>query len=238
MSDAAGWQRAHRLAGFDACFVPYLRWLMRGNVAGLWLRSGDAFPAHGGYVAVANHHSWWDGFVPYLLHHTREATQPFGLMMSQRELRRFPYFRLGGAFSIDAASIRAALPSVLYAASEAQQGAAIWIFPDGVLRPPLIAPAFTSGFVHIARDAGVPIVPVAMRFLMLAKQRPEVFVAIGPPVSANRRDARALGQGAVVELLDAIDRDVREDAVARRYRLVVRGASGVDDRLAPPSRRP
>ncbi len=111
-------------------------------------------------------------------------------MMSDAELRRFAFFRWAGAFSVDASSPRAARAAVLYAGEQAQQGAGVWIFPQGVLGRGTAPSAFTSGFVHAARAANAPIVPVAMVFRMLDKQRPEAFVDIGQPLDAGQRDAQ------------------------------------------------
>jgi 1-acyl-sn-glycerol-3-phosphate acyltransferase len=226
------WQRVARAAGFDTFFSWYVRRLIAGEFAAVWLREGNAFPERGGYVAVANHHSWWDGFIPYALHHARRARQPFALMMSDAELRRFPYFRACGVFSIDASSVRAARESVLYASELARAGAAVWIFPDGVLRGPSAPLAFTSGFEHAAIGASVPVVPVAMRFVMLDKQRPEVFVAIGEPL-APARGLRESARRAVEALLRAIDEDL-SSLQRSRYRAVLTGRKGVDERVALP----
>lgn len=213
----------------------YLRRLMRRSFAALWVRGAD-LPRDRGYVAVANHHSWWDGFIPYLLHRQGSASeQPFRIMMSDAELQRFPYFRFGGAFSVDPSTTRRAYASISYAAAQAHQGAAVWIFPDGTLRPPSATPAFTSGFVHAARLAGVPIVPVAMRLLFLDRQRPEVFVERGQPIDARARDARECAQQAVTAMLESIDDDLARDGRAS-FALAFAGHAGVDDRLALPRR--
>lgn len=227
----ASWQQAHRLRGFDACFTWYLHRLVRGSFASVWVAGMQHVPRIGGYVAAANHHSWWDGLIPYLVHRLARAPQPFALMMSDAELRRFPYFRFGGAFSIDARSVRAAREAIAYAAQEARSGAAVWIFPDGVLEPPGSALHFTSGFVHAARDGGVPIVPAAMRFVMRSQQRPEAFVRFGAPLAADRT-AAVRAQSAVQELLAEIDRAIAADRVHAEFSRVVAGVRGVDDRLA------
>ena len=229
------WQRARRLRGFDSCFTFYLRSLVRSSFARVWTSGVETLPEHGGYVAAANHHSWWDGLVPYLLHRVQQPQRPFALMMSDAELRRFPYFRFGGAFSVDASSVRAASEAIAYAADEARGGAAVWIYPDGILMPPAAPPRFTGGFVHAARAAGVPIVPVAMRFVMLQRQRPEAFVRFGAPLAATR-DARELAQDAVEQLLGEIDAAIERGSIQRTFTCALTGKSGVDDRLAVAAR--
>lgn len=221
------WKRAHPLSGFDVCFGWYLRGLLRRSFARIFC-SGESQLPPGGYVAAANHNGWWDGLIPYFLHHERRAAGAFSLMMSDAELRRFPFFRLGGAFSVDTASVRAAREAILYAGARARSGAAVWIYPDGVLRPPGSHLCFTSGFVHAARAAQRPIVPVALRYAMLARDRPEAFVAFGVPHDANARGAQASVQNDVAELLARIDDDIREGSF-ERYRVALVGRAGADD---------
>lgn len=228
--ERARWRRAHRIRGFESCFTFYLHGLIRRNFSRVWSAGSDALPA-GGYVAAANHHSWWDGLIPYYLHRLQQRDRPFAIMMSDRELRRFPYFRFGGAFSVDARSVRAAREAILYAAQEARAGAAVWIFPEGELRAPTAPLSFTSGFAHAAREADVPIVPVAMRFVMRARQRPEAFVRFGAPLPAGRAAQRGV-QDEVAAMLDAIDRAIECDSVEREFSLVTAGRAGADDVLA------
>ena len=226
----SGWQRAHRLNGFDWFFTRYVRRLARSSFAGIWVRGAANVPDRG-YIAAANHHSWWDGFVPYLLHHGERPASPFRIMMSDAELRRFPYFRFAGAFSVDPSSARRAREAIVYAGEEARRGAAVWMFPDGVLRPACSLPHFTSGFVHAAREGEVRILPVAMRFLFLDRQRPEVFVEFGTPLDPKGRSAREEAQGAVTRMLARIDGDV-ERFGRDGFELALGGRAGVDDRVA------
>jgi 1-acyl-sn-glycerol-3-phosphate acyltransferase len=230
MPESARWQRARRVAGFETCFTWYLRGLVRRSFEGVWV-AGEAQLPRGGSIVAANHHSWWDGLIPYLVHRLRDPRAPFAIMMSDAELRRFPYFRMGGAFSVDARSVRAAREAVLYAADEARAGAAVWIFPDGVLRPQHAPQHFTAGFAHAARAAGVPAVPAAMRFVMRTAQRPEAFIRFGTPFAAGR-DAAARAQHEVELLLAEIDDAIATDTVRERFRCAIEGRPGVDDRLA------
>ncbi len=229
---ATRWQRARRVAGFERVFLVYLRWLLRRSFATVWLRNGATPLPPGGFVAVANHVSWWDGFVPYVLQRCLEPRRPFNVLMSDAELRRFPFFRWAGAFSVDASSPRAALAAILYAGAQARAGAGVWIFPQGVLGRGTTPGTFTSGFVHAARAGGAPIVPVALYFTMLDKQRPEAFVDVAPALDAQRRDARLLTQAIVEERVARIAHDIAAGSIEARYYPLVRAAAGVDQRIA------
>ena len=153
-------------------------------------------------------------------------------MMSDEELRRFPFFRWGGAFSVDATSVRASLPAIRYAASEARNGAGVWIFPRGHFERSVDPAGWTSGFVHAARAGGVAIVPIAMRFIMMERQRPEVFVDMAPPIDPRSRDARVDTAHIVAERLQHIDEIVARDDVREHFRPFIGGARGVDGHVA------
>ncbi len=228
----ARWQRTRRVPGFERFFFVYLRWLLRRSFATVWLRRSATPLPRGGYVAAANHSSWWDGFVPYVLHRSLDPQHPFGVLMSDAELRRFPFFRWAGAFSIDASTPRAARASILYAGAQAESGAGVWIFPQGVLAWGATTGTFTSGFVHAARAAKAPIVPVALYFTMLDKQRAEAFVDVAEALDAERRDARMLTQRIVEERVSRIARDIDARSVDTRYRPLLRAAPGIDQRIA------
>ena len=232
MSAPLGWQTARRVPGFEAVFSQYLRWLVRRSFSTVWVhRDAAPFPSSG-YVAAANHSSWWDGFIPYLLHRKSLPHAPFALMMSDEELRRFPFFRWGGAFSVDATSARRSLPAIRYAASEARNGAGVWMFPRGRFEQSVAPAAWTSGFLHAARTAAVPIVPVAMRFRMTEKQRPDAFVDIAPAVEAFSRNARAATARVVAERLQRIDDIVAYDGAHDEFLPFLGGARGVDGHVA------
>ena len=218
-------------AGFIAVFERYLQWLVRRSFRGVWLRADARLPP-GGFVAAANHTSWWDGFVPFLAQRRIARATPFAVMMDESQLRRFPFFRLGGAFSVDPSRPRDAYASVQYAASLARSGAGVWIFPEGRIAPPGSRRRFTYGYLHAAREACVPIVPVALRYTMLDAQRPDAFIEFGEPC-----DPAAAGvEERVPERIDSLLLQLNEalargDARAARTRLFPPGR-GIDDAVA------
>lgn len=230
MNDAQ-WQRARRVPGFEHAFAMYLRHLLRKNFATIYVRA-DAHPfPSGGYVGIGNHTSWWDGFIPFALHRVANPGRPFAIMMQDQQLRRFPFFRFGGAFSVDASSIRRAKPSIDYAAELAASGCGVWIFPQGDIRPAFEPLHFSSGFAHAAARARVPVVPCAMRFVQRSSQRPDALVDIGEPFASAARGTAREAQARVAELLARMDADLLDDAVESRYNALVSGGRGVDDRV-------
>ncbi|HET7813811.1 MAG TPA: lysophospholipid acyltransferase family protein [Candidatus Baltobacteraceae bacterium] len=215
-------------SGFRLCFERYLAWLLRRSFRGVWIARDAAFPP-GGFIAIANHSSWWDGFVPYALQRRVAPQTPFALMMASSQLRRFPYFRLGGAFGVDPARKRAAFASVEHAAASARSGAGVWIFPQGAIRPPYEPLRFARGYLHAARRADVPIVPVAIRLTMMEAQRPDAFVEIGEPLDPHDAECATRAPAAVRALLFSLDLDIARGTVFRNRSSLFERAAGVDD---------
>jgi 1-acyl-sn-glycerol-3-phosphate acyltransferase len=204
---------------FEPLFDIYTKRLLRRSfhsvlVAGA--HHGDTLDRNIPIILYANHCSWWDGIVPYYL--SREL---FGLdayaMMEKRQLDRYRFFRWIGAFPVVREDPREAWRSVRYAASLfSTPGRAVWIFPQGEIRPAGTRPlGFSTGIGHLVRMVGrVQAVPIAFRYEFRLEQRPDCFVAIGPPVffdtGAMPREATALLERVMTDLLDRLQTSVHD----------------------------
>jgi 1-acyl-sn-glycerol-3-phosphate acyltransferase len=197
---------ARPLHGFDATFGRYLQWLLRRSFRGVWVRE-DATVPDGGFIAVANHTSWWDGFLPYAAQRAIAPTVPFFVMMTEEQLRRYWFFRYGGAFSIDAGSPRDCVRSIDFAARSASGGGGVWIYPQGRLENG-DPERFYPGYLHAARAAGKPVVACAVRLAFVEAQRPDAFVEFAAPIDPCDRDAGSTVLAAVRASLQRIDRDL------------------------------
>lgn len=223
----------YRNRPFERFFTRYTTWLLRRSFAVIWL-ANDASPLpSGGYVAAANHSSWWDGFVGGFLHKRADRARDFAVMMSEPELRRFPFFAWLGAFPIDTATLRSAYRAVVRASEEARAGAGVWIFPQGEIARGSGWPPFRGGFALAAVRAGVPVVPVAIRYAMRERQRPEVFVHVGEPMKGSEtRSLAAACEAAVRDLLATIDECIANDVVESTFAPVLRENLGIDARIS------
>jgi len=142
------------------------------------------------YIFMSNHQSNFD--IPVLLAHLPVQFR----WLAKAELFHIPVFgramRGAGYISIDRADREAAFKSLGEASEAIRKGVAIMIFPegtrslDGTLKP------FKKGGFVLAVDAGVPIVPVAIRgtHAIMAKRtwiiRPrDVAVEVGEPIDTS-----------------------------------------------------
>ena len=196
-----------------------IRGSIRGHLGGVWVRG--ALP-EGGAVLAPNHGSWWDG---YLLRELAWAVgTDFRVTMTERQLARFPFLRRLGA--LGAGEVRAATRA-------AREGAWVVVFPEGALQPPGPLGALRPGAGWVARAAGVPLVPVAVRVVLRGRQFPEAYLRFGPVVE------EAGLRGALTRELAALDSDLAASDPERPlggYLRVTRGRESDQERLDLPSR--
>lgn len=141
-----------------------IRRSVRRELRGVWLRG--QLP-QGGAVLAPNHHSWWDGYV------LGEVSWTFGeranLLMDEVQLARFPFFRSLGV--LGAGEVR---PALRRAKSEW-----LWVFPEGHMNAPGGLGKLRPGAEWLARAAGVPLVPLALRVVLRGQEHPEAYLRIG-----------------------------------------------------------
>ena len=192
-----------------------LRRSVEGQLRGVWVRG--ALPA-GAAIIAPNHHSWWDGYVLHSLCHA--LRHRFRVLMTGRQLAAFPYLRRIGA--LPDAAIRPAL-------REAQTGAWVVVFAEGLVRPAGPLGALQPGAGWLARRAGVPLVPVALRVVMRGQQQPEAYLRFGAATTAEGLASALAGE---LALLDAelLSSDP-EQPLAGYLKVVGRGGSQ-NERLA------
>lgn len=139
---------------------------------------------------VANHSNWWDGGLAFLV--SRALGLRFRILMDARQLARYGFFRRIGARPLRRDPPRAARLDLLAAVAELRGDTGLWIFPQGVRRPPAERPLRCErGAAELVRTAPGPlrICPVALRYAFVGEQRPEAFALVGEewlPVSAER----------------------------------------------------
>jgi 1-acyl-sn-glycerol-3-phosphate acyltransferase len=153
---------------------------VRASFRGLWVR-GALPAAEGGLLVYLNHSSFWDGFVVHQL--GQLAGWDAYAMMEEANLARYPFHARLGAFSVRRGDPRSALETLRHARAVLRRpGAAVVVFPEGELRPgqgPLLP--FSRGVEVLARAAGVRCVPVAVRYVFLEHEHPDILVEVGTP---------------------------------------------------------
>jgi 1-acyl-sn-glycerol-3-phosphate acyltransferase len=214
--------RAHK-GGLPTWAVEaYLRRKMRGAFRGLWLRG--ALPSGSeGRLVYCNHTNWWDGFVVHAL--AQCAGWDAYCLMEEKNLERYRFLTRIGAFSVHPGRAGSALASLRYAMGLLQEKrAAVVLFPEGEIRPFGEAPLHLQRGVEVlARAAGAPCLPVAIRYAFFEHEKPDVLLEVGaahPPTSLSAF-AEALGR-CVLSLQSVTRLD--------GFRNVLAGRAGVAER--------
>ena len=172
-------------------FQSLIRHTLRKGLRGVYLRGTLPDPA---VILAPNHHSWWDGYLMGEL--CWQHRHLFHLMMLDRQLQKYSFFRLLGVISEK--QVREALKGL-------KAGHHLVIFPEGALRPAGQVQGVQNGVGWLARQSGCPVVPVAIRTVLRGHQHPEAYINIGLPCAADALQEQlnmllteldtALGQG-------------------------------------------
>lgn len=198
---------------------------------------------------IANHPSWWDGYLALLL--ARSYGRPRWLMIEEAQLRRYRFFSWAGGFSVDRADPRESARSIAYAAQllATEPRAFVGIFPQAEITPSAVRPvAFHAGAAHIVRRATadgqtVGVLPIAWELVFRGEQHPEVFIHTGPILRFDRTTARDVAevrarcQAALTCAMDAVAADLRREDFSA-YRTILRGSGGINDLFDRTLRRP
>lgn len=105
-------------------------------------------------LLIANHFSWWDGFLMYYINHKLLKKQ-FHVMVLEETVKKIGFFKYLGAFSVSK-GLRDAIKSIIYAAELLNDpDNLVLIFPQGELHSNFVdAMAFEKGITRIAEKSG------------------------------------------------------------------------------------
>lgn len=177
---------AAKSSWFERFFVRYNEWYLLRRQFHSFTLSGviDGVPAGQPAVYIMNHSSWWDGQLIYHAFKHTSAAEHY-VMMEQRQLERYRFFRKIGAFSIDKHSPAGIRQSMRYAGGLLEAGHRIWIFPQGELKHQEIRPlAFRPGISLLLRQAPVhtPVIPVTLYYGLFQHARLQANLYVGQPL--------------------------------------------------------
>ncbi len=192
-------------SGFETVFGPWMRHRLDGvHIRGLHrVAPGLDLPL----LLVANHASWWDGFLLRELHRRLRPDAPLHVVMLEEELRRVPIFRWLGAVPLSTSALAPRrLLRDLRARIELRPDAVIGYFPQGRISPShRPALGFRPGAAWLAgRLAPIAVVPVGLHLEHLTRPGPAAFVSVGPPLVVRDAVETARLESAVAAEVAAI----------------------------------
>jgi 1-acyl-sn-glycerol-3-phosphate acyltransferase len=160
-------------------------------------------------LLVANHTSWWDGFLMRDVHAALRPRRPIYTVMTEHELQRHRFLRLLGAVPLRPGSPSSLLRLLrtLRHAVEREPDATIVFFPQGRIWPSTRRPlGFQRGVDLLLRQlAPCYVLPAAIHIEPLNRAAPTAFVSLGDVrhVPEHEIGAPAL-EAAVAERLDRL----------------------------------
>lgn len=191
---------------FELFFLPWRRRRLI-TVPPLGLEAAAAaLAADRPLVIVANHTSWWDGFLLRDIHRALRPDAPFHVVMTAHELARFPFFRRIGAVGIERDSAGSILRAFRQLArkAEAAPRSVILYFPQGQIWPAWRRPlGFQRGVELLLRTMPpATALPIGIHIEALNRSAPAAFISVGSPLDS----ADATTSGLELQVTAQLDR--------------------------------
>ena len=210
---------------------------LRGGFHAVHYCQAQPFPSDMPVLVYGNHSSWWDAHLPMAANEERWHRDGY-VMMEDKQLSRYGFFRYCGAFGVSRSDGRSAMQSVAYAVERLTEAPnrLLLVFPQGEIRANDVRPLqFFAGVGHVVKRVApvtpVALVPFALRYEFIGEQKPEAFISVGAPaVVTGQVDAKAITAQMEAALIDELDR-LREHVVAYRldgFETLVAGAWSIN----------
>jgi 1-acyl-sn-glycerol-3-phosphate acyltransferase len=190
-------------AGAIKLYTHRMMWGMRA-IAGIdiTVKGKERLP-EGAFIVAAKHHSWGDGFVLY-------SSVPNLTFVTGDHMEKFPLvggiLKKLGAIVVDNCGGPEARKALTESSALAhKEGRRILIFPEGNLAKPGEHFRYRSGVYFMARDFGLPVVPVATNLGLFWRQQ----------------DFKKTPGQCTVEFLEPMDVGPDKNAFLKRLRDVV-----------------
>ena len=202
--------QAKKSATFERAFALYLIPLIKKSFSRVLLQNPQPVPGQP-VLFIANHSSWWDGLIFFFLNKTIWH-HDIHMMMHEEGLKKYPYFRFLGAFSLNRKNPKDILESLQYAEQLLKQGKTVVLFPQGDEFHQEIRPLkFQSGVVYLLeRCQDVPIVPLSFYYSFGHEQKPDLWIRQGAVLKysglegSSRKEKTAFLQTSLTAQLDAL----------------------------------
>jgi 1-acyl-sn-glycerol-3-phosphate acyltransferase len=152
--------------------------------------SGAARFVHDGgpLILYANHSSWWDPMVSFLLASRLLPEKKHFAPMDAAALRRYGILKHLGIFPVEMKTARGAAQFLRVGESILQSGGVLWVTPQGRFvdarqRPLTFKPGLAGLARRVAEHQGAcTILPLAIEYPFWDERLPETLLHVGEPV--------------------------------------------------------
>lgn len=184
---------ANKSIWFEKLFGVYNRNLLKRNFHSFKVRnlqnltnSDKNIPL----IIYANHSTWWDGLILFEL--LKKDDFDSYVLMEEKQLRKYKFFRKLGAFSIIRENFRESIKSLNYAIEILSNGKnkTLLIFPQGEIFPNDKRPIeFFNGLSYlISKLEKCILIPCSIRLEFVQKHKPEIFIGFGETEIYSRNE--------------------------------------------------
>ena len=239
---------AERIPKISQPLLRWFRWIVRQNFErgfhAVRLQGIECIPGTDGPVLIyANHSSWWDPMVAFLLSGELMETRRHYAPMDAAALAKYKILAWMGVFPVEVSSARGAVQFLRTGESILRSGGVLWVTPQGRFADVRERPVeFKPGIAALAtRIPGCTVLPLAIEYVFWNERTPEALLQFGTPVvvgEGERPDALELRLKAALEVTmtemqaRAMSRDAGQfERVLVRGRVGVGGMYGVGKRL-------
>lgn len=140
-------------------------------------------------LVLPNHFSWWDGFFVDFVYRKFFAEYKIFMMILEETLRRYPFFKYFGTFSINLSKPKSILESFEYSWNLLKQkNTFLVIFPQGQLEPYSTKVNLKTGIERFIfrKEGDFYVMNLAMKILYLNQKKPDVYFRFTHPVNSKK----------------------------------------------------
>lgn len=211
---------AKKSRSFEKIFALYLLPLLRKSFSHL-LGHNTRVLTQKPVIFIANHSSWWDGLLFFFLNHTIWK-HDIHMMMHEKNLKKYKFFRYLGAFSIDKQNPKDIIRSLQYAEVLLKRGKSVVLFPQGDEFHQEIRPlTFHNGVGYLLeKHPEIPVIPLTFYYSFRHDQKPEVWIHQGRSYTleeipgTSRKERTSFLKEVVTTQLDELKKEVISENTA------------------------
>jgi len=181
-----------------------------------------------------NHSSWWDSLILFYLNQEKLKLDAIA-MMAENGLKRFPFFRKIGAFSVNPDSRKSLMTSLNYASDQLKNNKHLFLFPQGeeshLEKHPYV---FFSGAAFLKEKVPTtPVVPIVFYHGLFHHQLPEWYIHIGRPITFLEGSTRKEKTLVLEQKLEHEFAQLKQMVIAdqpEQFHIILKGRQGIPQR--------
>ena len=189
---------------FESVFRPWMSRRMDVRVAGL----PSDLPNDRPLLVVANHVSWWDGFLVREVQRRVRPNAPLYTVMLQQELDKRWFFRPMGGLGLTPGSLTSVRQLIRQLADlrGRQPNAVVSFFPQGKIWPSFRRPLEFEPGLRVVMQTLSPcvVLPLALHIEPGNRVKPTAYESAGPPVMNEAEASSSILERLVQDSLDRV----------------------------------